>query len=289
MKQGIITKGVGGFYDVLVDNYVVRCRARGVFRKDNIIPMVGDKVMISTKDKAIIEILPRKNQLLRPTVANIDLLGIVLAPTHPVPDFYLIDKLMINAEINEIKVMLIINKIDLVENKEIKDIIDIYKPTQYPIVTLSCREQMGFEKLHDFIKDNVVTLAGQSGVGKSSIINVLYPEKVLETGQLSEKIHRGRHTTRHSRLLVLPSGGMIVDTPGFSTMNMNEVMPEDLSYLYPDFIDYIHQCRFNGCMHDKEPGCMIKEAVAEGSISQGRYDRYIRILNELREFRRNIW
>ena len=289
MRQGIITKGVGGFYDVLVDGDVVRCRARGIFRKDNIVPMVGDKVTISIKDKAIVEIHPRKNQLLRPAVANIDLLGIVLAPTHPEPDFYLIDKLMVSAENNGIKVMLLINKVDLVGDKEVRDIMDIYKSTQYPIITLSCKEQIGFENLKDIIKDNIVTLAGQSGVGKSSIINVLCPEKELETGQLSEKIRRGRHTTRHTKLLILPSGGMIVDTPGFSTMNMNEVMPEDLSYLYPDFLDYMHQCRFNGCMHDQEPGCKVKEAVAEGVISQGRYERYIRILNELREFRRNIW
>jgi len=289
MRQGIITKGVGGFYDVLVDGDVVRCRARGIFRKDNIVPMVGDKVTISIKDKAIVEIHPRKNQLLRPAVANIDLLGIVLAPTHPEPDFYLIDKLMVSAENNGIKVMLLINKVDLVGDKEVRDIMDIYKSTQYPIITLSCKEQIGFENLKDIIKDNIVTLAGQSGVGKSSIINVLCPEKELETGQLSEKIRRGRHTTRHTKLLILPSGGMIVDTPGFSTMNMNEVMPEDLSYLYPDFVDYMHQCRFNGCMHDREPGCKVKEAVAEGIISQGRYERYIRILNELREFRRNIW
>ncbi|NLN41141.1 MAG: ribosome small subunit-dependent GTPase A [Clostridiales bacterium] len=289
MRQGIITKGVGGFYDVLVDGDIIRCRARGIFRKDNIVPMVGDKVTISTKNKAIVEIHPRKNQLLRPAVANIDLLGIVLAPIHPEPDFYLIDKLMVSAENNGIKIMLLINKVDLVGDKEIRDIMDIYKATQYPIITLSCKEKIGFEKLKGIIKDNIITLAGQSGVGKSSIINVLCPEKELETGQLSEKIRRGRHTTRHTKLLILSSGGMIVDTPGFSTMNMNEVMPEDLSYLYPDFLDYIHQCRFNGCMHDQEPGCRVKEAVAEGIISQGRYQRYIRILNELKEFRRNIW
>ena len=289
MRQGIITKGVGGFYDVLVDGDIVRCRPRGIFRKDNIVPMVGDKVTISYKDKAIVEIHPRKNQLLRPAVANIDLLGIVLAPTHPEPDFYLVDKLMVSAENNGINVILLINKVDLVGEKEIRDIKDIYKSTPYPIITLSCKEQRGFEQLKDIIKDNIITLAGQSGVGKSSIINVLCPEKELETGQLSEKIGRGRHTTRHTKLLILPSGGMIVDTPGFSTMNMNEVMPEDLSYLYPDFVDYMHQCRFNGCMHDREPGCKVKEAVAEGIISQGRYERYIRILNELREFRRNIW
>lgn len=289
MKQGIITKGVGGFYDVIVGQDIIRCRARGIFRKDNIVPMVGDKVKISLKDKAIMEILPRRNQLLRPTVANIDVLGVVLTPTHPAPDFYLADKLMINAENDGIKVILLINKIDLTDDNGLNSILNTYKSTNYPIIQLSCKKKSGFERLHEHIKNNVVTLAGQSGVGKTSIINVLYPEKELETGQLSDKISRGRHTTRHTRLLVLPQGGMLVDTPGFSTMNMSELMPEDLPYLYPDFSDHMYGCRFNGCMHDKEPGCMVKEAVSSGFISQERYKRYIRILNELKEFRRNIW
>lgn len=289
MDQGIITKGVGGFYDVLVERTIIRCRARGIFRKDNIVPMVGDRVVISTKDKAIVEILPRKNQLARPAVANIDLLGIVVAPTHPAPDFYLVDKLMISAKNSDIEALLIINKTDLVEEEAIKEIMAAYQSTKCPIIPLSCKKEMGFEELKEYINDRIITLAGQSGVGKSSIINVLHPNKILRTGELSDRISRGKHTTRHTKLLTLPSGGMLVDTPGFSTMNMEELMPEDLSYLYPDFEDYMYECRFNGCMHDKEPGCMVKEAVSQGLVSQGRYQRYIRILNELREFRRNLW
>ena len=289
MEKGVITKGVGGFYDVLINGEILRCRARGIFRKDNIVPMVGDNVLVSMADKAIIEILPRKNQLLRPAVSNIDILGIVIAPTHPMPDYYLVDKLMVSAEYNEVEVLLLINKTDLVEAGTIDEIIDIYKSTDYPIMALSCKGRIGFKKLHETIRGKVVSLAGQSGVGKSSIINILYPEKQLETGDLSYKINRGRHTTRHTKLLSLPSGAMIVDTPGFSTMNMDGLEPQDLAYLYPDFLDYNHECRFNGCVHDQEPGCRVKEAVSEGMISEGRYQRYIGILNELREFRRNIW
>jgi ribosome biogenesis GTPase len=289
MKEGIITKGVGGFYDVLTQEGMVQCRARGIFRKDSIIPMVGDWVIISVKDKAITEILPRKNQLIRPAVANIDLLGIVIAPTHPEPDYYLVDKLALSAESSQIQVLLIINKIDLVESSVVDEIIEAYSSTGYPIVAVSCKEEIGFQGIKSHIKDKILTLAGQSGVGKSSIINFLYPEKVLETGELSHRSSRGRHTTRYTKLLVLPSGGMLVDTPGFSTINMKELDPEELPYLYPEFSDHANGCRFNGCMHDQEPDCKVKEAVVEGALSQGRYQRYIRILNELRELRRNIW
>jgi ribosome biogenesis GTPase len=289
MEKGIITKGVGGFYDVLINDKILRCRARGIFRKDNIVPMVGDNVVVSIADRAITEILPRKNQLLRPAVSNIDILGIVIAPTHPMPDYYLVDKLMVNAEYNGVEILLLINKTDLVGDSTIDGIIDIYKPTGYPIITLSCKQRIGFEPLLEIIKGKVVSLAGQSGVGKSSIINILYPEKQLETGDLSYKINRGKHTTRHTKLLTLPSGAMIVDTPGFSTMNMDELEPQDLAYLYPDFLDYNHGCRYNGCVHDQEPGCRVKEAVSDGMISEGRYQRYVRILKELRELRRNIW
>lgn len=289
MKEGVITKGVGGFYDVLVDGDIIRCRARGIFRKDNIIPMIGDRVMVSIQDKRIIEILKRKNQLARPAVANIDLLGLVTAVTHPDPDFYLLDKLMINAEYNGIDVLLLINKIDLAEKETVDEIIDEYRLIKYPIITLSCKEGLGFDQLKKMMKSKLITLAGQSGVGKSSIINVLNPENVMEIGELSGKINRGKHTTRHTMLLPLPSGGMLVDTPGFSTMNMGELMPEDLPYYYTDFSDYSHGCRFNGCIHDKEPGCRVKEAVSQGLIPKGRYQRYIGILNELREFRRDFW
>ncbi|HZJ82903.1 MAG TPA: ribosome small subunit-dependent GTPase A [Clostridia bacterium] len=289
MKQGLITKGVGGFYDVLVNEELIRCRARGIFRKDNITPMVGDRVKVSMEDKSIVEILPRKNQLLRPVVANIDLLGVVIAPSHPAPDFYLADRLIVNAENNGIQVFIIINKIDLGEDGIIDEIIHTYAPTQYPIIALSCKKQSGFDDLHKLIKGKIITFAGQSGVGKSSIINVLSPGENLEIGDLSLRISRGKHTTRHTSLLTLPSGGMLVDTPGFSTMNMDELMPENLQYMYPDFSDYIGKCRFKGCIHDQEPGCKVKEMVSNDLLSGDRYKRYIKLLNELREIRRNIW
>lgn len=196
---------------------------------------------------------------------------------------------MVNAENNNIEVFLIINKTDLGEKDVIDEVINTYRTTKYPITLVSSKDKSGFEKLHKLIKGKIITLAGQSGVGKSSIINILSPGEDLEVGDLSQRIGRGRHTTRHTSLLTLPSGGILVDTPGFSTMNMDELMPEDLKYMYPDYLEHMAGCRFNGCVHDQEPGCNIKAKVSEGSLADERYQRYIRLLNELREIRRNIW
>lgn len=289
MREGIIIKGVGGFYDVLVDGNIISCRARGRFRKDGIIPMVGDKVKINSEKQYIEEILPRKNQLIRPTVANIDFLGIVLAVEEPEPDFYLIDKMIISAEMNNIEPIIIINKIDLGSPEKIKSIREIYEKTKYPIVSISCKEKKGLDKLNEVIKGGIVAFAGQSGVGKSSIINLLCPEKEIEIGKLSDKIKRGRHTTRHAELLCLDNGGMVVDTPGFSMMIIDTLEPEDLQLYYPEFKPYMEQCRFAGCVHYHEPGCRIKEAVENGDIPKERYDRYIKIYIELKENRRDVW
>jgi len=289
MIEGIIIKSIAGFYDVLADGKIITCRARGKFRKDKIVPMVGDRVRIQAEKNFIEEIFPRKNELIRPAVANIDLLGIVVAVNEPEPDFYLVDKLMISAEMNGIQPVLIINKTDLGTAEEITAIKRIYEKTKYPAIPISCKQKTGLECLKDILKKGITAFAGQSGVGKSSIINLLCPDKKLETGDLSSKIKRGKHTTRHVELLPLSFGGMVVDTPGFSMMDVNSVEPENLQNYYPEFEPYLEQCHFTGCMHYHEPGCAVKEAVEKGEVSKERYDRYIRIYTELEENRRDEW
>lgn len=289
MEKGIIVKGVGGFYDVLIDDEIVRCRARGIFRKDGISPMVGDRVMVSTEDLYIDEILERKNRLLRPIVSNIDILGIVVALRQPEPDFLLVDKLIVNAELNNVDIILIVNKIDLIDKDDIKDIFSSYRKTNYPTVALSCPENYGFDELEKEIDEKIITFAGQSGVGKSSIINILSSKKLMETGKLSDRLGRGKHTTRHTELIRLISGGMLVDTPGFTTMEIDEMEIEELPFMYRDFFEYSKKCRFTSCLHDQEPFCGIKKAVEEKKLPKERYERYIRLLNELREQRRKKW
>jgi len=292
MKEGVIIKGIGGFYDVISDNEVYRCRPRGKFRKLGITPMVGDRVRISPQATAhegiLEEIFPRKNTLIRPPVANIDSLAVVMAAEHPSPDFFVIDKLIISAERMGIFIILVINKIDLVKPEIIENIKLQYANSGYPIYCVSGKFGHGMEELSKALS-GITTLAGQSGVGKSTIINKLNPGMELKTGNISKKIRRGRHTTRHVELLLLPYGGMVVDTPGFSQLELKDVDPLELQECYPEFNKYRHECYFSGCIHTSEPRCKVRQAVEEGSISKERYERYIRILEEIRESRRNLW
>ena len=292
MKAGTILKGIGGFYYVAVGNEVFRCKARGRFRNLGITPMVGDHVQIEpgigSSEGSVEEIKPRKNVLIRPAVANIDYLAVVIAAASPNPDLLLVDKLLIAAEMNNIKPLLIFNKIDLVSKEKLNILIDEYRPTGYSIFCVSGKIGLGMDELSRGL-DGITTLAGQSGVGKSSIINKLNPSLNLETGIISEKLKRGKHTTRHIELLILPYGGMIVDTPGFSQMEVLELDTAALSYNYPEFQPFVSQCRFNGCTHSHEPQCAIRKSVEDGSIPKGRYDRYIKLLNDIAENRRNIW
>lgn len=292
MKEGVIIKGIGGFYDVLDDNKVVRCKPRGRFRKLGITPMVGDRVLYTPETQgsegALEEILPRKNTLIRPSITNIDNLAVVAAAAHPAPDLLLIDKLMISAERMGISVLLIINKIDLAEPDELHALKSQYTPTGYPIFCVSGKFGQGIEELSKAMK-GITTLAGQSGVGKSTIINNLHPGKELETGNVSKKIKRGRHTTRHVELLILPYGGMVADTPGFSQIGLLDFEPIELQESYPEFEQYRRDCYFNGCMHISEPGCRVRQAVEDGCVSEGRFERYVHIIEEIKENRRNLW
>lgn len=293
MREGIIIKGIGGFYDVAWEGQVYRCRARGRFRKMGITPMVGDRVRFlpesAVSEGALEEILPRRNQLLRPPVANMDTLAVVIAPAAPEPDLLLADKLFILAGMKDIAQILVINKIDLAEADREEALVQAYTATGFPILQVSSKKDIGMEALGRSLSGGIATLAGQSGVGKSSLLNRLHPPLSLEVGSISVKAQRGKHTTRHVELLSLPFGGHVVDTPGFSALEHIDLSPEELASYYPDYQPLAAHCRFQGCKHYKEPDCAVAESVHEGSLNQGRYARYIRILEEIMENRREPW
>ena len=289
MMQGKIVKGIAGFYYVhVVGSGVYECKAKGVFRKEKIKPLVGDNVEIEVLDEKdmegnITEILPRKNDLLRPAVANIDQALVVFAVTQPDPHFNLLDRFLVMMERKEIPTVLCFNKTDIAESPLITELKQIYSGCGYPVLFTSAKEEENIEKLKELLKGKTTAIAGPSGVGKSSLINLLQSRVKMETGSISRKIARGKHTTRHSELLVLGKDSYIMDTPGFSSLYVNDFEKEELKYYFPEFDPYEGQCRFNGCDHIHEPGCAVKEAVEEGKIHRVRYQDYTEMYRELQE------
>ena len=290
IKKGKIIKGVGGFYTLLCDDgkhYV--CKARGLFRKNGQTPLPGDDAEFTVDSKGdgfIKSILPRRNELLRPAVANVDMLLIVVSASEPLPDLELADKLLLYCQKQEIEPVLVINKCDDGENPACDNIIGQYRNALDRIVAVSAETGYGMEELRQMLAGNTICLAGQSAVGKSSLLNSLLGLN-LKTGELSAKTERGRHTTRHAELLPMHSGGLIADTPGFSMLESVPVEPEEIPGMYPDFSEYSGACRFKGCMHMSEPDCGVKRAVANGSIDEKRYNRYLKIANEAISARRH--
>ena len=292
MSTGRIIRGIGGFYYVLPDagEPVVECKARGHFRKSGISPVVGDLVVYEDQKEghsSIEKILPRKNLLIRPSVANIDQLLIVISASAPAPDWQLVDKLIIQAVPAGIKPVLILNKSDAADERIVSAFEQDYVPW-FQTAVVSARTGIGKEQLADILKDRVSCFAGQSAVGKSSLINLLLPELELETGDLAKKTDRGRHTTRRAELW--PAfGGAILDTPGFSLYETDLLEQTDLNRCYPEFGNSPEKCRFPSCMHVTEPGCAVKELVAEGKMSQGRYERYAILAKEYETRRKHIY
>lgn len=290
--QGKIVKGIAGFYYVhVVGSGVYECKAKGVFRKEKIKPLVGDNVeieILDEKDKEgnITEILPRKNDLIRPAVANIDQALVVFAVTQPDPHFNLLDRFLVMMERKSIPTVLCFNKTDIAESPAITELKQIYSGCGYPLLFTSAKEEENIEKLKGFLKGKTTAIAGPSGVGKSSLINLLQSEVKMETGSISRKIARGKHTTRHSELLVLGKNSYIMDTPGFSSLYVNDFEKEELKYFFPEFDPYEGKCRFNGCDHIHEPGCAVKVAVEEGKIHRVRYQDYTEMYRELQERKR---
>lgn len=290
--QGKIIKGIAGFYYVnVVESGVYECKAKGVFRKEKIKPLVGDNVRIEILDEEnktgnIVEIFPRKNELIRPAVANIDQALVVFAVTKPAPHFNLLGRFLVMMERKEIPVVLCFNKRDIATSPEIAELEAIYEKCGYPIVFTSALEQENIEEIRRLLLKKTTAIAGPSGVGKSSLINLLQNQVQMETGTISRKIERGKHTTRHSELIAVDADSYIMDTPGFSSLYVNDFEKEELKYYFREFASYEGQCRFQGCDHVHEPGCAVKEALEEGKIHPVRYKNYLEMYTELKEKKR---
>ncbi len=293
--QGIIQKLLGGFYYVAVDQTIWCCRARGLFRKEEIKPVVGDVVLfqpdpLEPNKGYIVEVLPRQSQLVRPSVANVNQAVIVFAVTKPKPNFNLLDKLLVFCEVSGVEPVLLFNKQDLDPTGELMaQIKEIYSATGYRVLVTSTKVEGGSAVLEGLLKDRISVFAGPSGVGKSSLVNAIIPGLSLITGEMSEKIDRGKHTTRHTELIALPFGGFVLDTPGFTSLELSEIEGfelEDLKDLFPEFIPFQENCRFDDCKHINEPGCAVCEALSKGFIHESRYDSYQLMLQQLSANRR---
>lgn len=289
---GKIIKGIGGFYYVVCENGITyECKAKGVFRNRKIKPLVGDNVEIEILDEEknlgnIEDILPRFNWLNRPAVANVDQTVIIFAVSAPAPNFNLLDRFLINMEQHEVPTVICFNKVDLEGFRQSEDICRSYTKSGYEVLFISAESGYGIDVLEAVIKGKTTVFAGPSGVGKSSTLNSLFPDANVQTGGLSEKIQRGKHTTRHSELMFVDDDTYIMDTPGFSSLYTEGIEAEDLKLYFPEIAAYTGTCKFNMCNHISEPGCLVKKAVSDGRISKMRYDNYVMIYNELKEKRK---
>lgn len=289
MVKGVITKGIGGFYYVDTGSRVYECRARGKFRLDNITPLIGDNVEIevneTTSQGYVLKVHDRKNQMVRPTIANVDQAIIVIAAKKPDINMLLLQKLLVYAQHIGLDIVVCINKIDLDVNEDYKVIREMLKTIPYKVIVSSKINDIGIEELKAVLSTKISVFAGPSGAGKSSLLNLIQPGLTLKTGGLSKKIDRGTHTTRHAELIKLSCGGMVADTPGFTSLDINLMQADDLQMCFPEFFEF-RNCKFNSCKHYKEPLCGIKNAVEEGSISKIRYDYYASFYEELKDNRR---
>ena len=303
MEKGKIVKGIAGFYYVYVaGSGIYECKAKGLFRKQKMKPLVGDDVgidVISREERTgnVVEILPRKNALIRPAVANVDQALVIFAAASPEPNLNLLDRFLIMMEQQQVPTVICFNKTDLVSGERIRELRSAYETSGYRVFFFCAEQQEGIERIRQQLSGRTSTVAGPSGVGKSTLINLLAPEAVMETGEISEKIQRGKHTTRHSQLIVLDQESFIFDTPGFSSLSVDyynpglqgiagaEILPVDertLGRFFPEIAKLEGDCRFTGCSHIHEPDCAVKQAVDEGRISRSRYENYVQIYEELK-------
>lgn len=287
-KTGLILKGIGGFYYVKAGDTVYECKARGVFRRNAITPLVGDHVKLLIEENqspVIAEILPRKNSLIRPPMANLDQLVLVAATCDPAPSTLVIDKIIAAAEDKGISPILVISKIDLEQAQWLRD---IYEPIGFPVVLVSSATGEGVERVKELLRGKITAFTGNSGVGKSSLLNQIDRRFCLETGEISRKLGRGRHTTRQVELFPLEGGGYVADTPGFSAIQMERydvVHKEQLPYCFREFEPFLDQCRFPSCSHTCEKGCAVLEAVREGKISCSRHESYVALYQEVKDWK----
>ena len=286
--QGRVIKGIAGFYYVQTTTGLYECKAKGIFRKQKIKIIPGDYVTIEVlneeEKKGNIETLEdRKNQLIRPVVSNVDQALIIFAASQPEPNFNLLDRLILLMEEQEVDILLCFNKADLITEEEKNRLTKIYQNCGCKLFFTSTKENVGIAELKAELSGKTTVLAGPSGVGKSSTINLLQNQILMETGEVSEKIARGKHTTRHAELIGTQEGTYIVDTPGFSSLYTLDIEKEELKEYYKEFKECNGGCRFLGCLHYKEPDCLVKEKVESGEISKIRYENYIQILEEIKD------
>lgn len=289
--KGKIIKGIAGFYYVHTCAGVAECKAKGIFRKDKIKPLVGDDVEIELTGETpltgnVIKILPRQSVLVRPASANIDQALVIFAIVKPNPNYNLLDRFLITMEQQALKAVICFNKKDLASLEEQKELEKAYGECGYQMLFVSGTGRQGMDEIRKCLKGKTTVVAGPSGVGKSTIINALYPEANMETGEISRKIDRGKHTTRHAQLFALDEDTFIMDTPGFTSLSLGEMEKEELQGYYPEFAEYEQNCRFGGCSHISEPVCGVKDALENGKISQVRYRNYVVLYEELKNRKR---
>lgn len=283
LLTGTVIRAYGGHYFVMAGEEIYDCALRGRFRREEERVMVGDRVglrVLAPGQGVIEELHPRQTFLLRPPVANVDRALVVFAVRDPDPSTLLLDKILIQAEYSGVEPVVCFNKTDLGMG-ETEGIIRAYRRAGYLVVCTSVREGTGLGEVREMLKGHITVLAGPSGAGKSSLLNALVPGLNLKTGEISRKLGRGRHTTRHVELLLLPDGGLVADTPGFSSLYLPEMRREELGGFFREFEDYRGGCRFAGCLHDREPECAVKEAVKEGKVAAFRYENYLQLLREV--------
>lgn len=285
---GKIIKGIGGFYYVhVVHSGIFKCSAKGIFRYKNIKPLVGDNVEIELINENeltgnIINVYKRTNELIRPAVANIDQALVVFAVKSPMPNLNLLDRFLVMMESQNVETIICFNKVDLVREEELVRLKDIYVNAGYQVIFTSAREDFGVDTIESVLKGKTTSLAGPSGVGKSSMINALTKDETAKTGDISYKIERGKHTTRHTEILNIGEDTYIMDTPGFSSVYVCECEKEKLKQFFPEIYDYEGECKFNGCVHINEPSCAVKAAVTNGKISTDRYENYKMMYEEIK-------
>ena len=289
--QGKIIRGIGGFYYINAGNSIYECKAKGSFRKDGIRPLVGDDCIIDILDEKnrlanITSILPRHSEIIRPAVANVDQAMIIFAISRPEPNFNLLDRFIIQISQKDLPCIIVINKMDLADDDQRREIEEAYVACGCKVVFTSVSNREGVEEIRKLIKGKTTTVAGPSGVGKSSMINLLQSAVKMQTGVLSDKIDRGKHTTRHSELIPIDEDTYILDTPGFSSLNLFDVSTDTLKDYYYEFEDYAAECRFLDCKHISEPDCGVKKAVERGEVSRLRYENYLTLYRECKEKRK---
>lgn len=287
--QGKIIKGIAGFYYVdVVGSGIYECKAKGIFRKEKKKPLVGDNVEITVLDEEaregnLVQILSRKNELIRPAVANIDQALVIFAMEDPKPNYMLMDRFLVMMEMQSVPVTICMNKKDLGTEEDIRQFEEAYGGAGYEICCISAQMGEGIDEVRKILKGKTTAVAGPSGVGKSTITNHVQGSVSMETGEISKKLGRGKHTTRHSQLIPIDEDTYIMDTPGFSSLDVEMMEKEELKQYFPEFAAYEGDCRFWGCTHTHEPGCAVKDALEDGRINRLRYNNYLGLFDELKE------